>query len=590
MSPHEEYSRRLQEREGRVSRLERLHIQLGNIRLAVFAAGIVLAVLALRHSISWWWIVAPLVAFVVLAIRHSRVIHTRTCAERAATVYRNGLARIEDRWAGTGETGERFYDTHHVYAGDLDLFGPGSLFELLSTCRTRIGENTLASWLLGRATEQETADRHNSVEDLRDRLDFREDLAVLGEDARTGVHPEALLRWAQSNVAPTPVAFRIAAAGLAIAAIGLAVLWGVNGLAAPFVAIVLVEGAAAYGMRKRIEAVTHSAEHAFADLKLLQQVVARLEREKFSSVHLLRLHKDLHHHKLRASRAIAKLSTLVDLVMSRDNLFLRVFDIPLLYSVQVTFALERWQREYGHDIGTWLDAVGEMEALISIATYRYEHPHDAVPKFVSETCFEATELGHPLLPMDKCVRNDVKLGAPGTAILVSGSNMSGKSTLLRSVGIATVMAMAGAPVRANALTLSPLQVGASIRVNDSLQEGASRFYAEITRLRKIFDLASAQPALLFLLDELLQGTNSADRRVGAEGLLRALLDRGAIGLVTTHDLALTDIAGPMHQRLQNKHFQDELSEGRIRFDYKLREGVVTKSNGLELMRSIGLEV
>jgi DNA mismatch repair ATPase MutS len=168
--------------------------------------------------------------------------------------------------------------------------------------------------------------------------------------------------------------------------------------------------------------------------------------------------------------------------------------------------------------------------------------------------------------------------------------MSGKSTLLRAVGINTVLAMAGAPVRARSLRMTPLQVGASIRVNDSLQEGSSRFYAEITRLRKILDFAGQLPALLFLLDELLQGTNSKDRRIGGEGIVRGLVDRGAIGIVSTHDLALTEIGGPLDGHLRNLHFQDELHAGKISFDYKLRDGVVTKSNGLELMRSIGLDV
>ncbi len=175
-------------------------------------------------------------------------------------------------------------------------------------------------------------------------------------------------------------------------------------------------------------------------------------------------------------------------------------------------------------------------------------------------------------------------------LLVSGSNMSGKSTLLRAVGMNVVLAMAGAPVRVRRLRLTPLRVGASIRINDSLQEGSSRFYAEIKRLQQIFDFAAADPPLLFLLDELLQGTNSKDRRVGAEGIVRALLNRGAIGLVSTHDLALTDIGGTGERRLHNVHFQDELENGRMLFDYKLREGIVTKSNGLALMRSIGLDV
>jgi len=257
----------------------------------------------------------------------------------------------------------------------------------------------------------------------------------------------------------------------------------------------------------------------------------------------------------------------------------------------VAFAAERWRQSHGGALRLWMDAIGQMEALLALASYSYEHPSDSFPEFVDgPAVLEAEELGHPLVPAELCVRNDVSISAGARVLLVSGSNMSGKSTLLRAVGMNTVLAMAGAPVRARRLRLTPLLVGASIRVNDSLQEGSSRFYAEITRLRQIFDFAGGDPPLLFLLDELLQGTNSKDRRIGAEGIVRALVNRGAIGMVSTHDLALTDIGGAVEGHLRNVHFQDELANGRMTFDYKLRDGVVTKSNGLELMRSIGLEV
>ncbi len=246
---------------------------------------------------------------------------------------------------------------------------------------------------------------------------------------------------------------------------------------------------------------------------------------------------------------------------------------------------------HGAAVRSWLKATGEAEALLSLSGYSYEHPSDPFPEFVEgPPCFNARQLGHPLIAAEKCVRNDVNVCGETKVLLVSGSNMSGKSTLLRSVGINTVLAMAGAPVRARHLRLTPLQIGASILINDSLQEGSSRFYAEITRLRQICDLAEKNPPVLFLLDELLQGTNSKDRLIGAEGVVRALLATGAIGLISTHDLALTHIGGEQDSRLQNVHLQDEIQDGRMTFDFKLHEGVVTKSNGIELMRLIGLKV
>jgi DNA mismatch repair ATPase MutS len=257
--------------------------------------------------------------------------------------------------------------------------------------------------------------------------------------------------------------------------------------------------------------------------------------------------------------------------------------------LQAALAAERWRGAHGNAIRAWLDVLGEMEALVSLARYSYEHPEYPFPEIIEGAAeFQADDLGHPLIPAAVRVCNDVDMSGRTRVLLVSGSNMSGKSTLLRAVGINTVLAMAGAPVCAKRLQLTPLQIGASIRINDSLHEGSSRFYAEITRLRQLFEPAALP--LLFLLDELLQGTNSADRRIGAQGVIRALIGRGAIGLVSTHDLALTEIAGLDAGALVNVHFEDELIDGKLKFDFKLRAGIITKSNGVELMRSIGLDV
>ncbi len=285
------------------------------------------------------------------------------------------------------------------------------------------------------------------------------------------------------------------------------------------------------------------------------------------------------------------MTRLIELLDSRDNWLLRLAGPPLLYSTQLAFAIEAWRAESGPDVRRWIEAMGEFEALSAFAGYAYERPLDPFPEFsVGEVCFEAEGLGHPLLPETRCVRNNLRFGDGLRLLVVSGSNMSGKSTLLRSAGVSAVMAMAGAPVRARRLLLSPLTVGASIRTNDSLQDGTSRFYAEITRLRKLIDLAAGPRPLLFLIDEMLNGTNSHDRRIGAEAVVRGLIERGAIGLVTTHDLALTEISTAMGPRAANVHFEDHLEAGRITFDYIMQPGVVTKSNALELMRSVGLDL
>ncbi len=449
----------------------------------------------------------------------------------------------------------------------------------------------LAGWLLSPSTIEAIGKRQAAITELRDEVDLREDLAVLGEDARVGVHPDELVKWAESSaqlgrrwmawLAPT-------LAGLALLG---AVVWAVWDSSTLFVLVVTVGAIFTYGLRKLLDPVLQGTEHAFRDLDLLAGVLERVELHSFNGPQLQALQHELVSSGITAHQAIARLRTLVDLINSRHDMFVRIIDAPLMYTVQVAYAAERWRRAHGRAVRRWLAIVGEMEAVLSLASYSYEHPSDPFPEFVEGAAsFHAEELGHPLLPASVCVRNSVSIDAPTRVLLVSGSNMSGKSTLLRSVGVNVVLAMAGAPVRAARLRLSPLQIGASIRINDSLQEGSSRFYAEITRLRQIVDCARGNPPLLFLLDELLQGTNSKDRRIGGEGIVRALVARGSIGLVSTHDLALTDISGPLDGHLRNVHFQDELANGRMTFDYTLRDGVVTKSNGLELMRSIGLDV
>jgi hypothetical protein len=590
--PSEEYVQRLKARELRVAHLEKIHIHIGYVRLTLAALVAIVAWGSFRaHYFSPWWLIAPVVAFVFVAAYHSRILRARQLADRAAGFYKKGLARVEDRWAGGGETGERFDDPHHVYASDFDLFGNGSLFQLLSTARTRMGEDMLARWLLAPAAVQDIRERHAAVFELRDQLDLREDLAVLGQDIGVGVHPDALSQWAETPNQMRPPWMRWLSPLLAALAIASVVVWAWLGILTPLVLILVLEKILAYRLRNPLDAVLHETEHAFRDLDVLSGVLARIEAHAFHSARLQALQRQLSSSDVPASQAVARLRTLVNFIDSRHNLMVRIIDLPLMYSVQVAFTAERWRQAHGRALRQWLAAIAEMEALLSLAAYSFEHPSDPFPELVDgPAAFDGEELGHPLVPSATCVRNHVNLSGETRVLLVSGSNMSGKSTLLRTVGINVVLAMAGAPVRARRMRLSPLQAGASIRINDSLREGSSRFYAEITRLRQIFDLAGGNPPLLFLLDELLQGTNSIDRRIGAEGVVRALVNRGAIGLVSTHDLALTEIGGSSDGHLHNVHFQDQLENGKMKFDYKLRDGVVTKSNGLDLMRSIGLEV
>ena len=590
--PSEEYRQRLSAREALARGHEASHRRLGTIRLLLAAGIVVLAWFAFyARAVSAWWLLVPLAAFVAVVSYHYTVRRAWQRAERAVGFYQRGLARIEDRWSGTGATGERFDEPHHVYASDLDLFGKGSLFQLLSSARTRMGEETLASWLLNPASIQTVRERHVSIADLRERIDLREDVGVLGGSSSAGVKPEALLAWAETPNSLSSAPAYWAALLLPVLAIVGAIIWNVWTIRTPFLLVIAIEAVVLSAFAARLKQVLQGTEAAFEDLKLFAAVLTRIEAEPFQAEPLKQIVARLSSHTKTASRTIASLANVVGFMEARRNPILAVLSVPLMYPLNTALGAERWRKAHGAAVRQWVSAVGEIEALLSIAAYSYEHPDDPLPEIVEGTPrFEGTGLGHPLLAAAHCVRNDASIGGTARVLLVSGSNMSGKSTLLRTVGINTVLAMAGAPVRAARLQLTPLQVGASIRINDSLHEGSSRFYAEITRLRQLLELTNGPIPLLFLLDELLQGTNSNDRRIGAEGIVKAFVERQAIGLISTHDLALTHIGGLDAGSLHNVHFQDEIQNGRMKFDFTLREGVVTKSNGVELMRSVGLDV
>ena len=592
MSPQDEYKQRLARHEALAARYGERDQSIGALRLFVGVAALVVAWLAFYlHAISPLWLFVPIAVFVGVVVYHRSVRSQRARADRTIQFYQARLARMEDRWVGTGSSGAHFESPHHVYASDLDLFGKGSLFELLCAARTRMGEDTLASWMLDPASRDTVHRRHECLADLRNRMDLREDIAILGEHANVGVRPNALLEWVEAPNVLRSGWIRGTALVLPVLAIAGAALWSIQSIATPLLLILVIEAAILQGLRKDLAKVLQGTEVAFEDLRLFAALLLRLEAEPFQAEPLRALVARLASHALPASQTIAKLSSVVSFVEARRNPILAVLEVPLMYSVHTAFAAERWRAAHGTAVRAWVEAIGEFEALLSISAHSYEHPEDPLPELVEGgACFEGTALGHPLIPAAHCVRNDVSICNSTRVLLVSGSNMSGKSTLLRTVGINTVLAMLGAPVRARQLKLTPLQVGASIRINDSLHEGSSRFYAEITRLRQLLGLADGPLPLLFLLDELLQGTNSKDRRIGAEGVVRAFVQRRAIGLISTHDLALTDIGGLEPGSLHNVHFQDEIVHGAMKFDFRLREGVVTRSNGIELMRSIGLDV
>ena len=565
--------------------------------MATFAVGFVLAWFTWGTPLlSAWWMVVPVSIFVGLVVVHDGVLRSWRREASAASFYERGLARLENRWAGTGDSGERFLPDSHPYALDLDLFGPGSLFELLSTATTSWGAKTLADWLLSPASPTEIRERQAAVEELRPRLDLREEIATLDKEEQeppAQVDPDALSRWATE--APVLVADwrRYVALVLGVSSVALVAAWlGSLVTRLPLLWVLLAAASFAFWLRSRVQRVVTAVERPARDLAVLSKLLVLLERESFSSPRLVSLQQALRTLETPASQQVKSLRRRIDLLDARRNQMFAPLAALMLWGTQLAFAIESWRARFGSSVDRWLATTGELEALVSLASYSYEHPNDPFPTIVDQgPRFDGEALGHPLIAEEQVVRNDLRLGSDHPRLLiVSGSNMSGKSTLLRTVGTNGVLALAGSTVRATKLSMSPLAVGASIRIQDSLQGGISRFYAEILHLRQIMEMTENELPLLFLLDEILQGTNSHDRRIGADGLVRGLVERGAVGLITTHDLALAKIADSLAPAGANVHFEDHLEDGKMTFSYQMQPGVVQKSNALALMRAVGLKV
>jgi hypothetical protein len=634
-NPREEYGRRLNALLTEEVRYTRRSNAMGISKLTAIALTLLVALGLAKYDPGYLYVlIAPLAGIVVLFILHDRALRTlRRCKLRKA-MYERGIARLEDRWAGTGQTGERFLDAAHPYARDLDLFGKGGLFELLSTARTRAGEETLARWLLTPAAVEEIVARHEAVAEMRPRLDFREKLALAGEDLEIGVRPEALVGWSEGGNIPSeglarreraakdlagdgqtagpsaslrssrddnsfyePAFHRNGKLTRVVAPVlaGLWILsligWAIWGWVAPVIFMSLLNLIVTYRFRAGVEKAAAGIEEATHDLDLLAAVFRQIENENVSAKKLKDLQAALMSGEEPASEAISGLARRVAWLESRENLIVKFADLFVFWTAQWVWAVEAWRARYGAAVRSWLAAAGEMEALAALSGYAYEHPADTFPGFVERGPFLHVEaLAHPLIPQANAVANDLQLDDRLQLLVISGPNMAGKSTFIRCIGVNVVLAQAGAPVRAASMVLSPLAVTASICVLDSLQGGLSRFYAEITRLKLIDEQSRAAMPVLFLLDELLSGTNSHDRRVGTESFVRSLLSRGAIGLVTTHDLALAAIAESLEGRAANFHFEDRFENGELRFNYRLTPGVVSTTNALQLMRAVGLEV
>ena len=557
--------------------------------LALVTAGTFFFLAFSRRAMPVWYPPLPLIAAVVAFRKYRRQRSEISHSLRLRRFYVRGLERLEEHWAGNGISGEEFQARGHIYAADLNVFGSGSLFERLCTARTHLGCERLAYYLQEPVSPEEIRRRQASVRELAERSDLREKLTLLGRRDFEESRRQTFTAWLDS--APTGFAPWLRPAALTssvvLSVLSLAVLlspstWPV--LVPAILPIAAVNAAAGLWLRTRVRSVLKAAAPVASESALIREGLELLAGERFVAPKLAALTTCVG----AAGAALRRLQPWLTILENRTKDWFYAPFLWLLLGTQTALAIESWRLRHGNTLRQWLDAWAEFEALNSLACYAHENPEDCWAKLdETGTTFRAEGLGHPLLARDACVRNDVSIGEAYRFCVLSGSNMSGKSTLLRSIGLAAVLAFAGAPVRARSLHLGVMRICASISIADSLREGKSKFLAEVERLRQTLEFSAAGP-VLFLVDEIFSGTNSPDRQAAADAVARTLSARGAIGASSTHDIALAAIAA--HGGANLHMGSREGTENPLDFDYILKPGVTTESNALAIARMAGVPV
>lgn len=586
---------------------QRQHNQLAFWRLVWFIASLIAVWLLGRFGeqlIAAGVLVIGIVGFLVLLKKHQRVRHQRDLNHQLVFINQDEAARLKRQYLRP-EIGEQFSSPTHSYSGDLDVFGKHSLFRLLNRTHTYRGQQRLAKWLRAPSAPDSIRLRQQAVAELRPLLDWRQQTEALAYVAQSvDQSPDKLVEWATAGITPLPAYLTALRFIGPVITLGLFISWLLGYVPGSAVlAALAIHGLILSQSTARAREVSEQTVEISSALRAYQSLFQQAEALKGEAVRLRAIQKVLTLDDHQASEAIGQLGRLSEgLNYRRNPYFYLLFGIATLWDIHYLVRLERWRKQFGADLSLWFDALGELEALNSLAGLAYAHPAYVTPDIVDDKLvLDFTSASHPLLPPNHSVANSLNLSGSGQTVLITGSNMSGKSTFLRTVGANIILALAGGVVSAERFWCSPVRVFTSMRTQDSLEESTSSFYAELKRLQTLIGLTkqSVEETLgrplqdrlpvLYFLDEILKGTNSADRHRGAEALIRQLHHTTASGFVSTHDLELGQLTDA-DSFVRNFHFQSDLLDGELVFDYKLRTGICKSFNASQLMRAIGIEM
>ncbi|WP_081963054.1 MutS family DNA mismatch repair protein [Desulfosporosinus sp. HMP52] len=594
--PKEQYQRRRKLYGDKLENLTQLINRLSNLRLGFSLVGLALSVflyLSYSHTLGYIAGFFTLVVFIGLVLWHQSLRIRQRYIRMLFENYDQSLKRLSGEWNSFPDSGEDFRDPAHPFSEDLDLFGSNSLFQWINTAMTFRGRERLRESLSAVPSDIETIlTKQEGIKELAGNLTWRQRFLAEGKMAKGPLKsPQGIIEWAKnvdSSYLRTSVL--IWARALPIITISFVLLY----LITPQVTFhyplagIIVQSLILFAGKQRGKAL--NAVYAYKEsIKTYEKMLERFEKRSFQADYLKGLKKGLYDSDNKpAYEQIRKLSGIADLIANRENAIFLIVNILTLWDIQCMISLESWKEKSGRSLGSWLDTIAELEAMSSLAIIHFDHPEWGVPKISSEPGINAKRIGHPLLSGSIC--NDLAIQKDSGILLITGSNMSGKSTLLRTVGINLVLAYAGAPVCAQAFSCSVLQMYTCMRVSDNLGKSISSFYAELLRIKQIVSAAKTQTNIFFLLDEIFKGTNSQDRHAGAKVLIQQLSKAGAMGMVSTHDLELGDMERESERKIRNYHFREYYKNDEIYFDYKLRPGISTTRNAMYLIKMAGIDV
>lgn len=594
MNPENHYTERLSLTEGQLQQVKKQIFRISMLRLALFIAGI--AGLYFFYNQTTLLIVCICLTFLPLFILvkiHNRFFIRKEWLETQARIIQEELQALSGDYSSF-EDGKEYVNPEHPYSFDLDIFGRRSLFQSINRTCTFFGKVRLAEWLQNHLHEKTSIEkRQEMIREISEHTLFREQFRVAG-----------LVHHGQSSDAEKIQAWSQSPAQYLHAGWVKAFIWGV-----PVInSLLLITSLAgwtsfswlglsfgiflvlSFGIIKRATYIQETYGKQLKSLNGYARLIALAKAEEWKSAGMQELMERFNLNGQSPVQALQQLSKELDRLDLRNNQFLYVLlEGSIFFQLQEIVRIERWKVRYGQHISEWLETVGELDALCSLGTFAYNHPQYTYPELTEKPfCFLATQMGHPLMPASQCVKNDATIPSRPFFLIITGANMAGKSTYLRTIGVNYLLACIGAPVCCERLKLHPNQLITSLRTSDSLSDNESYFFAELKRLKRIIDLLNQGQQLFIILDEILKGTNSMDKQKGSFDLIRQFMQLKANGIIATHDLLLGSLIKQFPEEIRNYCFEADIKENELTFSYKLREGVAQNMNACFLMKKMGI--